>query len=81
MPETFVIHTEGGPNPGDFATDETQYPWPLPGILKDVGGAYVKVSESQAPPQEADSRLVRAARYQWYRNDEIEEARSAEAQD
>lgn len=79
MAETFIIKTEGGPHPGDRVVDETQYPWPLPGILRDAGGIYLKVSESQAPPQVDGSRLVRAAFYQWYTNAELEEACSAKA--
>lgn len=79
MPETFIITTDGGPHPGDRIVDETQYPWPLPGILKDAGGAYFKIAESQAPPQEEGSRLVRAAFYQWLTDAEIQEASSAQA--
>jgi hypothetical protein len=77
--EQFIIVTDGGPHPGERVVDETQYPWPLPGILKDAGGAYFKVSESQAPPQEEGSRLVRSALYRWLTNAEIEEASSAQA--
>jgi hypothetical protein len=79
--EPFFIRAEGGPRPGDFAVDETQYPWPLPGILRGEGGAYFKVSESKAPPQEEGSRLVRSALYQWVTNEKIEEATDATAQD
>jgi hypothetical protein len=81
MEETFFIRTEGGPHPGTRIVDETQYPWPLPGILGDAGGAYVKVSESDAPPQEEGSRLVRSARYRWFTKQQIEEAKNAETQD
>lgn len=78
MPERFFIKTEGGPHPGTRVVDETQYPWPLPGILGGEGGAYVKVSESSAPPQEEGSRLVRSAYYQWFTQDQIEEARQCQ---
>lgn len=80
IPEIFLIKTEGGPHPGTRITDETQYPWPLPGILGDTGGAYVKVSESNAAPQEPGSRLVRGALYQWFSEDQIQEASSAQAE-
>jgi len=81
MAETFFIRTEGGPHPGTRVVDETQYPWPLPGILRDEGGVYVKASESGAPPQSGGSRIVRSARYQWFTNAEIEEARNAPVED
>jgi hypothetical protein len=81
MAEPFFIRTEEGPHPGTRIVDETQYPWPLPGILGDEGGAYVKVSESDAPPQEAGSRLIRAACYRWFTSKQIEEAKDAQASD
>jgi hypothetical protein len=81
MAEPFFIKTEGGPHPGVRIIDEAQYSWPLPGILGDAGGAYIKVSESEAPPQEPGSRLVRSARYRWLTTEEIEEARNATSED
>lgn len=81
MAEVFFIKTEGGPHPGVRVTDDTQFPWPLPGFLPDRGGRYVKVAESTAPSQAEGSRLIRAARYRWFTDAEIEEAGSATAQD
>jgi hypothetical protein len=81
VPEKFLIDTDGGPHPGVRIVDETQYPWPLPGILGAEGGGYVKVSESSAPPQEEGSHFVRGARYRWLTMEEIEEARSATIED
>jgi hypothetical protein len=71
MAEPFFIKTEGGPNPGTRIVDETQYPWPLPGILRDVGGNYIKVSQSDLSPQEPGSRVVRSARYRWATDEQI----------
>lgn len=64
-PETFFIVTNGGPHPGTRVTDEGQMPWPLPGILGDSGGRYIKISESNLGPQGAGSRIVRSALYKW----------------
>jgi hypothetical protein len=71
MSETFIIRTEGGPHPGDRVVESDQYPWPLPGVLSDSGGKYVKVSQSDAEPQEEGSRFIRSARYQWRTDEQI----------
>ena len=71
MPEPLFIRTVGGPHPGTRVTDVSQFGWPLPGMLADAGGTYFKVSESNAPPQEEGSRLVRSALYRWMSDEEI----------
>lgn len=71
MAETFFIRTKGGPHPGNRVVDSDHYPWPLPGFLNDSGGKYAKVSESQAPPQEEGSHLVRAAEYEWMTDEQL----------
>lgn len=70
MTEIFFIRTIGGPHPGTRIVDNGQFEWPLPGILADIGGKYVKASESQAAPQENGSRLVRSAAYRWVHDEE-----------
>jgi hypothetical protein len=63
--ETFLVRTEGGPHPGTRMADEAEWPWPLPDQLNDEGGRYVKISESDLPPQPEESRVLRGARYRW----------------
>jgi hypothetical protein len=69
--ETFFIRTEGGPHPGTRVVDSDQFPWPLPGILNDSGGKYIKMSESNLEPQEKDSPVKRSARYEWRTDEQI----------
>jgi hypothetical protein len=71
VPEPLVIRTVGGPSPGDRITDIDQSGWPLPGMLSGAGGVYFKVAESDAPPQEEGSRLMRSALYHWMSDKEI----------
>lgn len=73
MPEQFLIKTEGGPNPGISIIDETQYEWPLPGILGGIGGSYVKVAEEYIS--------VRTACYRWFTDGQLQEAKNATAED
>lgn len=63
--ESFLIRTAGGPHPGDRVAREDEMSWPLPEILGDTGGRYVKVSESKLPPQEEGSHVMRGAQYEW----------------
>lgn len=72
-PEPLLVRTVGGPHPGQKLTDIDQSGWPLPGLLPDVGGKYVKVAESNLPPQEEGSHLMRGAMYRWRNDDEIRE--------
>jgi hypothetical protein len=69
--ERFWVRLEGGPLAGDRLADNMT--WPLPDVLPlpdGLGGRYVKVSESQLPPQDEESKVLRGARYAWRRDDE-----------
>jgi len=59
--EQYLVRTVGGPHPGDRVS---QGPWPLPDSLPDEGGQYVKVSESQLPP-DLSPHVMRGAQYHW----------------
>lgn len=67
MGEQVLLRMTGGPHPGDrFGDADVLGGWPLPDVLDDEGGAYVKVSESQlpeAPPPGVPLR--RGATYKW----------------
>lgn len=66
--ERFLLKTVGGPHPGSriLNTDESRvWTWPLPVVIEGEGGRYVKESESELPPQEPDSAVVRGAQYRW----------------
>ena len=70
MPERFLIRTEGGPCDGETRIADSDglggWTWPLPDVLKyDASGQYVKVGESDLPPQPEDSRVLRGAQYEW----------------
>lgn len=66
--EDFLIRFNGGSlNNTDAIVSERQFPWPLPGIIPDTSGHYVKVSESDLPPQQPGSHVMRSAMYQWRR--------------
>lgn len=70
MAERFLIRTEGGPVGGEVrvanADPEEQWTWPLPDVLGwDDTGRYLKVRESQLPPQDDRSNLARGATYEW----------------
>lgn len=74
MAERFLLRTEGGPCDGQTrvanALGDDGITWPLPDVLPyDATGRYVKASESDAPPQEPGSRLVRGAVYEWEATD------------
>ncbi len=76
MAETFLVRLSGGgPHDGNRTTvpGTPQGTWPLPAVLGAPGGLYVKESESQLPPQEEDSHVMRGAQYKWV-PDETEEA-------
>jgi hypothetical protein len=63
--EAFLIRTVGGPFPGDRICEG--WSWPLPETLDDPEqrGIYRKVSESDLPPQAANSHVMRGAQYEW----------------
>lgn len=70
--ERFLIRTIGGPHPGNarVCREGERYgniviSWPLPLFLPDIGGCYMKTKESQLPPQEEGSFVVRGAEYEW----------------
>jgi hypothetical protein len=69
--ERFLIRTEDGPMAGEVRVantegDPVEWAWPLPDVLLyDETGRYLKVSESELPPQEEDSRTLRGASYEW----------------
>jgi len=70
MGEQFLIKTVGGPQEGVRVadTEDTRFDWswPLPDVLMyDETGHYVKVSESDLPPQERKSVIMRGAEYEW----------------
>jgi hypothetical protein len=69
--EQFIMKMIGGVQPGVHLVDENQFPWPLPGMFMGMGGRYFKVRESDDPPQENDSAVIRCAVYQWYSDEEI----------
>jgi len=72
MVEAFLIKTEGGPHPGTMVVDSDHFPWPPPGFISDVGGKYIKVSESPDPPSELGRmRTARVATYQWRTNEQM----------
>ena len=54
--EIFLIRLMGGPHPGDQELASEDFEWPLPNLLQDDGGYYIKVSES----------VVRAGQRQAY---------------
>lgn len=66
MSETFMMRFVGGMHACDALVEEDQFPWPLPGIIKAESGYYQKVSESDLPPQEPGSNVVRSAVYEWH---------------
>jgi hypothetical protein len=69
--EIFLFKTVGGPFDGNVRFCDTEDPrwdwtWPLPDILPyDESGHYVKVSESELPPQPRHSVIKRGAEYEW----------------
>lgn len=70
MTERFLVRTEGGPCHGETrianAHGDEGWTWPLPDELKyGATGSYVKYSESDAPRQPDDSRVIRGAVYRW----------------
>jgi hypothetical protein len=67
MPESFLVRTEDGPNPGTRVAEG--WTWPLPELLLTEGGSYVKTSESQLAPMGEDSHLLRGAQYRWQPGD------------
>jgi len=72
--EQFLIRLEGGREPPEILVDAAQYPWPLPGIIPARGGRYEKVQESDLPPQQPGSGILRGARYVWRPETETERA-------
>lgn len=69
--ETFLVRLEGGPGAGDFQVPDRILTWPLPNEMPADGGKYVKVSESQLPPQAPDSHVMRGAHYTWQADVEV----------
>ncbi len=65
--ERFLVRAEGGPNGGTRVAEG--WTWPLPELLLAEGGSYIKRSESDLPPQDADSHVVRGAQYEWQAGD------------
>lgn len=69
MPERFLLRTEGGPCDGETRVADSEnvyWQWPLPAVLEyDGTGRYVKVLESDLPPQPEDSHVMRGATYRW----------------
>lgn len=64
--ESYFMRFLGGPHDNvDVVVDESQFPWPLPGILGGEGGHYEKISESELPP--AVTGVIRSALYEWRR--------------
>lgn len=63
--ETFILRTEGGPHPGDRLFHESDLSWPAPGFLVDNGGKYIKISESDLGPQDANGHCLRSVLYRW----------------
>jgi hypothetical protein len=64
--EDFLMRFFGGTLGGaDVIVTEQQFPWPLPGIIPDIGGHYFKKSESDLPPQNPGSHIMRSAEYHW----------------
>ena len=53
MTETISLDMLGGPHHGILTTDVEHIGWPPPGIISEVNGSYMKVSESNLLPQEA----------------------------
>lgn len=77
--ERFLIRTEGGPCDGETRVADSLglggWEWPLPDILGwDDSGYYVKAGESDLPPQERGSRVLRGATYRWRERGEGEDA-------
>lgn len=71
----FTIKCNGGPAPGVRICDDLEewgLSWPLPDVLpgtEAMGGSYVKVSESQLPPESAKHPNVGVgAQYDWREN-------------
>ena len=62
--EEVAIRTEGGPFPG---TRVVASGWPPPEFMHvdEFDGFYHKVTESGLPAQDAGSRLMRGAQYEW----------------
>lgn len=69
MPQLFIIRTVGGPHPGDHLIGEDQFPWPLPEMLMDKGGSYIKIRE--------EFLAIRTAYYVWRTTEQIQEAMNA----
>jgi hypothetical protein len=73
--EPLLIQTSGGPYPGNRSVKISEWGWPLPEILPCPGniGCYFKVSESQLPPRDKGSHVIRGASYKWeeYRREEV----------
>lgn len=69
MAERFLLRTEGGPCAGETRVVNTQgegWEWPMPDVLEfGEQGRYVKVTESELPPQEEGSGVLRGATYEW----------------
>jgi len=66
-PEQFLMRMVGGPRMGTRVA-ESGYEWPLPEVLEDDGGIYVKVSQSKLPAETLSGgkyRVLRGAEYQW----------------
>jgi hypothetical protein len=63
--ERFTARLNGGPTPGTFILPE-EATWPLPKTIQvSDDGCYVKIMESQLPPQDEDSPIIRGAEYRW----------------
>lgn len=71
MAETIHLNMSGGPHPGTLVTDVNITDWPPPGIMAEKYGVYIKISESNIPPQEAGSLMVRSANYKWVPDSEL----------
>jgi hypothetical protein len=66
--EELIVRFHGGPRDGaTWRTSVARAGWPLPEVARPAGatGEYVKVRESELPPQGPDSHLIRGAEYEW----------------
>lgn len=71
--EQFLVRTTGGPFHDETrVTSANDNEWPLPDELpvREHGGRYVKVSESDLAPQEPGSHVLRGAEYEWRQDPE-----------